>query len=47
MSLEREFQQEEVAMEKALSPQVQCLVMLGGARKFASADRRPHGCMAV
>ena len=38
--LGREFQREGAAAEKALSPQVRCLVLSGGVRRFASDERR-------
>ena len=34
------FQREGAATEKALSPQVQCLVLWGGVRRFASEEQR-------
>lgn len=33
-----EFQRVGAAMEKALSPQVRCLVLVGGDRRLASED---------
>ena len=38
--LGRAFQREGAAMEKALAPQVRCLVLSGCERRFASDDRR-------
>lgn len=35
MCLGREFQREGAAIEKALSPKVQCLVLSGGDRRLA------------
>ena len=35
-----EFQREGASMEKALSPQVQCLVHVGIERRLASDERR-------
>ena len=40
MCLWREFQREAAATEKALSPQVWCLVLWGGGRKFVSEEWR-------
>lgn len=40
MCLGREFQRVGSAIEKALSPQVQCLVLSGGDRRLASEERR-------
>ena len=40
MCLGRVIQREGAATEKALSPQVRCLVLGGGVRKFASEERR-------
>ena len=36
MCLGRMFQRKGAAAEKALSPQVQCLVLCGGVRRFVS-----------
>ena len=36
----REFQRVGAATEKALSTQVRCLVLGGGARRWAEEDRR-------
>ena len=40
MGLGSEFQREGAAMEKALSPQVRCLVLSGVDRRLASEERR-------
>ena len=40
MCLWRELQRMGAATEKALSPQVQCLVLCDGVRKFASEEWR-------
>lgn len=40
MGLGSEFQREGAAMEKALSPQVRCLVRVGSDRMFPSDERR-------
>ncbi|XP_073330109.1 B-cell receptor CD22-like [Pagrus major] len=39
MCVGRELQREGAATEKAVSPQVRCLVLCGGVRKFASEER--------
>ena len=40
MGMGSEFQREGAAMEKALSPQVQCLVRVDGVRKCPMDERR-------